>query len=92
MYRIGDRTRSITGAHVEYVALPDSRESRSNVARRRFFRGLRNPIGVKVGPTMEPEELVRVLEILDPKKEAGRVTLICRYGADKVRALSLVSV
>ena len=38
---------------------------------------------------MEPEELVRVLEILDPKKEAGRVTLICRYGADKVRPSSL---
>lgn len=46
--------------------------------------GLRNPIGIKVGPTSEPEELVRLLGIVDPNKEAGRVTLISRYGADLV--------
>lgn len=41
---IGDRTRQLTGAHVEY------------------FRGIRNPIGIKVGPTMDKEELVRLLD------------------------------
>ena len=65
---IGDRTRQITGAHIEY------------------FRGIRNPIGVKVGPSMETEELVRVLDVLNPDRESGRVTLITRYGAGKVWA------
>ncbi|KAI8319205.1 phospho-2-dehydro-3-deoxyheptonate aldolase [Martensiomyces pterosporus] len=63
---IGDRTRQLDGAHVEY------------------FRGVKNPVGVKVGPTMEPDELVRVLDILDPLFESGRVTLITRYGAGKI--------
>ena len=65
---IGDRTRQITGAHIEY------------------FRGIRNPIGMKVGPSMEAEELVRVLDILNPDRESGRVTLITRYGSSKVNA------
>ncbi|KAJ2482456.1 hypothetical protein EV174_003207 [Coemansia sp. RSA 2320] len=63
---IGDRTRQLDGAHVEY------------------FRGVRNPVGVKVGPTMDPAELVRALDILDPLEEPGRVTLITRYGAEKI--------
>ncbi|SCV68953.1 BQ2448_1973 [Microbotryum intermedium] len=63
---IGDRTRQIDGAHVE------------------FFRGLRNPVGIKVGPSSEPVELVRLLGIVDPDREPGRVTLITRYGADLV--------
>ncbi len=63
---IGDRTRQIDGAHVEY------------------FRGIGNPIGVKVGPSMDPEELVRLLDILDPDFETGKVTLITRYGALKI--------
>ncbi|KAI9057417.1 DAHP synthetase [Trametes sanguinea] len=63
---IGDRTRQLTGAHVEY------------------FRGIRNPIGVKVGPSMKPDELVRLLDIVNPNRENGKVTLITRYGAAKV--------
>ncbi|TFK33646.1 DAHP synthetase [Crucibulum laeve] len=63
---IGDRTRQLTGAHVEY------------------FRGIRNPIGIKVGPSMADEELVRLLDIVNPDKEYGRVTLITRYGARKI--------
>ncbi|PIA16661.1 phospho-2-dehydro-3-deoxyheptonate aldolase [Coemansia reversa NRRL 1564] len=63
---IGDRTRQLDGAHIEY------------------FRGVKNPVGVKVGPSMEPAELVRVLGILDPLLEPGRVTLITRYGAGKI--------
>jgi 3-deoxy-7-phosphoheptulonate synthase len=63
---IGDRTRQLDGAHVEY------------------FRGIRNPIGIKVGPSMKEEELVQLLDIVNPDREDGRVTLITRYGADKV--------
>ncbi|TFK46171.1 DAHP synthetase [Heliocybe sulcata] len=65
---IGDRTRQLTGAHVEY------------------FRGIRNPIGVKVGPSMGGSEIVELLDILNPDKEPGRITLITRYGAGKVDA------
>ncbi|MCJ1304709.1 Aromatic/aminoadipate aminotransferase 1 [Hypocenomyce scalaris] len=66
---IGDRTRQLNGAHVE------------------FFRGLENPIGIKVGPSMEGQELVRVLEIVNPNQEEGKVTLITRYGEGKVEGL-----
>jgi 3-deoxy-7-phosphoheptulonate synthase len=63
---IGDRTRQLDGAHVEY------------------FRGIENPIGIKVGPSMEDDELVRLLDIVNPNKEIGKITLITRYGCDKV--------
>lgn len=51
-----------------------------------FLRGVANPIGMKVGPSMEASELVRLTEILNPRNEAGRLTLISRMGADKVEA------
>jgi len=63
---IGDRTRSVEGAHVEY------------------FRGIVNPIGVKVGPSMEPQELLDLIEILNPRNEPGRLTLIHRFGAQQI--------
>ncbi len=63
---IGDRTRQLDGAHVEY------------------FRGIRNPIGVKIGPSCSPAELVELIEKLDPDDEPGRLTLITRYGADRI--------
>ncbi|KAG1858718.1 DAHP synthetase [Suillus tomentosus] len=63
---VGDRTRQLDGAHIEY------------------FRGIRNPIGIKVGPSLENAELIRLLQIVNPNKESGRVTLITRYGAGKI--------
>ncbi|KAJ9643935.1 Aromatic/aminoadipate aminotransferase 1 [Coniosporium tulheliwenetii] len=66
---IGDRTRQLEGAHVEY------------------FRGLENPIGIKVGPSMKALELVELLDIVNPRKEIGKVTLITRYGQDKVETM-----
>ena len=66
---IGDRTRQLDGAHVEY------------------FRGLENPIGIKIGPSMKDTELVELLDTVDPYKEVGKVTLITRYGEDKVESL-----
>jgi 3-deoxy-7-phosphoheptulonate synthase len=65
---IGDRTRQLDGAHVE------------------FMRGIRNPIGMKVGPSMTPDELLALMDVLDPTNEPGRLTLIARLGADKVGA------
>ncbi|MBU4270670.1 MAG: 3-deoxy-7-phosphoheptulonate synthase [Planctomycetes bacterium] len=63
---IGDRTRSIGGAHVE------------------FFRGIANPIGLKVGPTMTPEELLALIDVLNPNDEPGRLTLIHRFGLRRI--------
>ncbi|MCC6074019.1 class II 3-deoxy-7-phosphoheptulonate synthase [Pseudomonas sp. GCM10022188] len=66
MLWIGDRTRQLDGAHVE------------------FLRGVGNPIGVKVGPSMNTEELLRLIDILNPDNDPGRLNLIVRMGADKV--------
>jgi len=49
-----------------------------------FFRGIRNPIGVKVGPGMQPDTLKQIVEILHPDDEPGRLTLIHRFGADSI--------
>ncbi|MBS7456556.1 class II 3-deoxy-7-phosphoheptulonate synthase [Coralloluteibacterium stylophorae] len=49
-----------------------------------YMRGLRNPIGVKVGPTTKPDELLRLIDILDPNQEPGRLTLIHRMGAAQI--------
>jgi len=49
-----------------------------------FCRGIKNPLGIKCGPGMEPDELVRLLETLNPDDEAGRMTLIARFGANGV--------
>ncbi|WP_010388800.1 class II 3-deoxy-7-phosphoheptulonate synthase [Pseudoalteromonas undina] len=47
-----------------------------------FFKGIKNPIGVKVGPGMEPDELIRLIDALNPDNIPGRLTLITRMGAD----------
>ncbi|NPA03750.1 MAG: 3-deoxy-7-phosphoheptulonate synthase class II [Epsilonproteobacteria bacterium] len=52
-----------------------------------FFRGIKNPIGVKVGPSMQKEELLKLIEVLNPQNEAGRLTLIVRMGANKIGKL-----
>jgi len=49
-----------------------------------FLRGVHNPIGLKCGPSLKADELLRLIDILNPKNEAGRLTLITRFGADKV--------
>jgi len=49
-----------------------------------FCRGIKNPIGLKCGPSLDPEELIRLIDILNPANEAGRLTLIARFGHEKV--------
>jgi 3-deoxy-7-phosphoheptulonate synthase len=63
---IGNRTRELDGAHVE------------------FFRGVRNPVGVKIGPTAVAEEVVALLNILNPRDEPGKVAFITRMGLSEV--------
>lgn len=68
-------------AHMVWVG---DRTRQLDGAHLEFLRGIKNPLGVKVGPTMQAEELVEVLRLINPENEEGRVTLICRYGAGKV--------
>ena len=49
-----------------------------------YFRGIKNPIGLKCGPSLKPDELLRLIDVLNPDNEPGRLTLISRFGADKV--------
>ncbi len=63
---IGDRTRDLAGAHIEY------------------FRGIANPIGVKIGPTITSDELIDLVDILNPNNEPGKVTLIHRFGVHQI--------
>jgi 3-deoxy-7-phosphoheptulonate synthase len=49
-----------------------------------YARGIKNPIGLKCGPSLKPDELLKLADALDPERELGRLTLICRFGADKV--------
>jgi 3-deoxy-7-phosphoheptulonate synthase len=49
-----------------------------------FARGVKNPLGLKCGPSLTPDGLLRLIDILNPDNEPGRMTLIARYGADKV--------
>ncbi len=48
-----------------------------------FARGIKNPLGLKCGPTMTPDELLKLIDVLNPENRPGRLTLICRFGADK---------
>jgi 3-deoxy-7-phosphoheptulonate synthase len=63
---IGDRTRQLDGAHVE------------------FLRGVGNPLGMKCGPSLDPDDLLRLIDALNPNNEPGRLTLIARMSADDV--------
>lgn len=67
MVWIGERTRQLDGAHVE------------------FFSRIRNPVGVKLGPTTTPEEALALVEKLNPDNEPGRLTFITRMGAARIR-------
>ena len=70
-----------TSAHMLWIG---DRTRQPDHAHVEFLRGVGNPIGMKCGPSLDPEELVRLIDILNPENEAGRLTLICRFGAGKV--------
>jgi 3-deoxy-7-phosphoheptulonate synthase len=65
MIWIGDRTRQLDHAHVEYC------------------RGVKNPLGLKCGPSLKTDDLLRLIDTLNPTNEAGRLTLIARFGSEK---------
>jgi 3-deoxy-7-phosphoheptulonate synthase len=71
------------GAHTLWVG---ERTRQLEGAHIEYLRGIRNPIGVKVGPSATPEHLVALLDRLDPEREPGRLTLISRFGASNIQA------
>lgn len=77
----GSQNWYATSGHMLWIG---DRTRQPDHAHVEFLRGIRNPIGVKCGPTLEPDGLMRLIDILNPMDEAGRLTLICRFGADKV--------
>jgi 3-deoxy-7-phosphoheptulonate synthase len=72
-----------TSAHMVWVGDRTRQLTHGHVE---FFRGIANPIGVKVGPSMPPSDLVPLLDILNPGCEIGKIVLITRYGCDKIAA------
>jgi 3-deoxy-7-phosphoheptulonate synthase len=72
-----------TSAHMLWIGDRTRFEGSAHIE---FLRGVINPLGLKVGPSMKPDELIRVIDTLNPANEPGRLTLISRFGADKVEA------
>ena len=70
-----------TSAHFVWIG---NRTRFENSAHVEFLRGVKNPIGIKCGPTSEPDKLLNLIDTLNPNNEPGRMTLISRMGADKV--------
>ena len=70
-----------TSAHLVWIG---DRTRQPDGAHVEFCRGIENPIGIKCGPTLDPDDLITLLDVLNPDNEAGRIVLISRFGADKV--------
>jgi 3-deoxy-7-phosphoheptulonate synthase len=70
-----------TSGHLVWIG---DRTRQTDGAHVEFCRGIKNPLGMKCGPSLKPDELIRLIDILNPENEPGRLTLICRFGAEKV--------
>jgi len=78
---MGSGDHVATSGHLLWIG---DRTRQPDGAHVEFCRGIVNPIGMKCGPSLQPDELLRLIDILNPRNEPGRMTLICRFGADKV--------
>ncbi|MCB1541043.1 MAG: 3-deoxy-7-phosphoheptulonate synthase class II, partial [Rhodoblastus sp.] len=81
------RVDSTTGDHYDtsgHMIWIGDRTRQPDHAHIEFCRGVKNPIGLKCGPTLKPDEMLRLIDLLNPANEAGRLTLICRFGSDKI--------
>ena len=70
-----------TSGHMLWIG---DRTRQTDHAHVEFCRGIKNPLGLKCGPSLEADDLLRLIDILNPTNDAGRLTLIARFGADKV--------
>ncbi|MDQ2805214.1 MAG: 3-deoxy-7-phosphoheptulonate synthase class II [Pseudomonadota bacterium] len=83
--RIDSTTGDWYGCSAHFLWIGD-RTRQADGAHVEFLRGVKNPIGMKAGPSLEADDLLRILDLLNPANEAGRITLISRMGVDKVAA------
>jgi 3-deoxy-7-phosphoheptulonate synthase len=81
--RVDSTTGDWYGCSSHFLWIGD-RTRQAEGAHIEFLRGVKNPLGMKVGPTQEADDLLRILDILNPDNEAGRITLISRMGAGNV--------
>ena len=70
-----------TSAHMLWIG---DRTRQPDGAHIEFVRGIKNPIGMKCGPSLDPDELLKLIDIINPSNEEGRLTLITRYGANNL--------
>ena len=70
-----------TSGHMVWIG---DRTRQPDGAHIEFCRGIKNPIGLKCGPTLEPDELIKLIDLLNPEDEAGRIVLIARFGTEKI--------
>jgi len=70
-----------TSGHFVWIG---DRTRQADHAHVEYFRGIKNPIGLKCGPTLEPDNLIELIDLLNPDNEPGRLTLITRFGDDKI--------
>ncbi|MCB4767973.1 3-deoxy-7-phosphoheptulonate synthase class II [Ancylobacter sp. Lp-2] len=70
-----------TSGHMIWIG---DRTRQPDHAHLEYARGVKNPVGLKCGPSLKPDDLIRLIDQLNPDDEAGRLTLIARFGADKV--------
>ncbi len=70
-----------TSAHLLWIG---DRTRQLDSAHVEFLRGVKNPIGLKCGPSLEGDDLIRLCDVLNPANEPGRLTLIARFGADQI--------
>jgi 3-deoxy-7-phosphoheptulonate synthase len=73
-----------TSGHMVWVG---DRTRQADHAHVEYCRGIKNPLGLKTGPSQKPDELLKLIDILNPENEPGRMTLICRVGAEKAAEL-----
>jgi 3-deoxy-7-phosphoheptulonate synthase len=83
MTRIDSTTGKYHDTSAHFVWIGD-RTRQPNGGHVEFCRGIENPIGIKCGPSLKSEELLKLCNILNPKNEKGRITLISRFGHDNV--------
>lgn len=83
MTRTDSTTDEIYNTSAHFVWIGD-RTRFLDSAHVEFCRGIKNPIGFKCGPSMNPDELIKLLDVLNPNNDAGRITIITRFGKDKI--------
>src|SRR4029078_11950409 len=69
-----------TSGHMVWIG---DRTRQHDHAHVEYCRGIRNPLGLKCGPSLKPDHLLPLIDVLNPDNDPGRLTLICRFGADK---------